>query len=140
MEINAFQAVWAEETCRAIDAAFGQRGESDLVAALRQASAAALELVARDGGETIGHVMFSALHTDPPGLRVAALAPVAVVPSRQRQGIGSALIREGLTRCAARAFECVYAGPYFQGLELRAGALADGRWRLDYPAAFSLAD
>ena len=41
---------------------------------------------------------FSSL--DVPGGRAVALAPVAVVPARQRQAIAAALIREGLARLA----------------------------------------
>jgi putative acetyltransferase len=54
-----------------------------------------LTLVAVDGDDIIGHVMQShvTLRRDE-DLRVLALAPLAVVPARQRDGIGGALMRE----------------------------------------------
>jgi putative acetyltransferase len=35
------------------------------------------------------------------------LAPMAVLPARQRQGIGSALVRDGLGRCRELGYEAV---------------------------------
>lgn len=39
-----------------------------------------------------------------PGLKVMGLAPMAVQPEFQRQGIGSALVREGLEQCRQLGF------------------------------------
>ena len=76
--------------------AFGRPEEADLVDALRAHGKVTLSLVAKDGGQIVGHVMFT------PGrigeTPVEALAPVAVRPGRHGQGIGSALIRAGLER------------------------------------------
>jgi putative acetyltransferase len=35
------------------------------------------------------------------------LAPMAVRPERQRQGIGSALVRDGIARCRERQYDAV---------------------------------
>jgi putative acetyltransferase len=38
---------------------------------------------------------------------------------------------------AAKVFDCVYAGPHFQALELRGRPLQRERWKLIYPPAFA---
>ena len=81
-------------------AAFETTTEADLVDALRRQAAPLVSLVAEDDANLIGHILFSpvTLASDP-GLMLMGLAPMAVVPSRQRQGVGSTLVREGLQRC-----------------------------------------
>ena len=80
-------------------AASNGEAEAALVAALREAGDAAIELVAEaPSGETLGHVLFSPMMVG--ATPALALAPLAVVPGAQRQGIGSALLREGLVRAA----------------------------------------
>jgi putative acetyltransferase len=86
-------------------AAFGQPDEADLVDALRESGDAVLSLVAEIGGRIVGHVLFSRLtiHVDDgPVVAALALAPMAVVPERQREGIGSTLLTEALRECRAR--------------------------------------
>ena len=89
------------ESIRAVNvAAFETTTEADLVGALRERAASLISLVAEDGGNIIGHILFSpATLANEPGLHLMGLAPMAVVPSRQRQGIGSSLVRDGLERC-----------------------------------------
>lgn len=160
-EIAAFRSEWAEAVEGIEAAAFGRPDEAGLVASLRAAGTVAVELVATEDGVPVGHVLFSRCAVEPATLRVAALAPVAVGPARQKTGIGRALIREGLVRCAAagfgaavllgdpayysrfgftrraaRPFVCIYSGPAFQALELHEGALTGGPWHLGYPRAF----
>ncbi len=83
--------------------AFGQDAEAHLVAKLREADShdPALSLVAVHDGEVVGHILFSPILIETDGGNVAAmaLAPMAVLPDYQRQGIGSALVREGLEAC-----------------------------------------
>jgi len=80
-----------------VEGAFGQPDEAKLVDALRRAGHVVpeLTLVAEDNGSVVGHVMQSyvTLRSDE-DRRVLALAPLAVVPGRQRDGIGGALMRE----------------------------------------------
>jgi putative acetyltransferase len=53
--------------------------------------------VAEEEDEIVGHILLTRVELDPPSdSRVISLAPMAVVPERQRQGIGSALVRGGL--------------------------------------------
>jgi putative acetyltransferase len=62
-------------------------------------------LVAVDADKIIGHVMFSRMAAP---FRALGLAPVSVAPERQRSGIGSELIREGLARAAAAGWAGVF--------------------------------
>jgi putative acetyltransferase len=69
-----------------------------------------LSLVAAEGHEIVGHVMLtrSLLDTARMLLEVQVLSPVAVLPSRQRQNIGSTLIRSGLAVMADRGVPIVF--------------------------------
>jgi putative acetyltransferase len=135
--------------------------EVAIIDRLRPDGDVVVELVALDGGAVVGHAMFSRAVVTPSTIKVAALGPVCARIDRQKCGIGSALIQEGLARCKAMGFDAVvllgdpgyykrfgftrraarvldseYAGPYFQALELRGGALSGGRWSFNYPRAF----
>ncbi len=83
--------------------AFGQENEARLVAAIRQAQGfdEALSLVAIRADKLVGHILFSPIHieSDQGRIPALALAPMAVLPKFQRQGIGSDLVREGLEAC-----------------------------------------
>jgi putative acetyltransferase len=76
--------------------AFEQEQEGRIVDALCQRGAAILSLVAVADGVIVGHIMFSPLAVGP--LVGAALGPMAVIPSRQRQGIGGQLVARGVER------------------------------------------
>jgi putative acetyltransferase len=154
-------------------AAFASPAEPRLVSALRDGGYSRVSLVAErtdsggplpaDGPSVVGHILFSALRIAAGnGSRPAlALAPLAVLPAFQRQGIGSALIREGLAACRgaghdavfvvghldyyprfgfsaqlAARFECDYSGQHFMALELRPGALSGARGRVEYSSPF----
>jgi putative acetyltransferase len=83
---------------RVNELAFARLEEADVVDRLRQARIPFLSLVAEDGGAIVGHVLFTPAIVEREGLRVAGmgLAPLAVVPGRQRQGIGTLLVERGL--------------------------------------------
>ena len=76
--------------------AFGQPAEADLVDKLRKTCAEALSLVAEDGGAVVGHILFTPVVVEGRLGSGMGLAPMAVLPARQRQGIGSQLVRRGL--------------------------------------------
>ena len=82
---------------RVNELAFGRPAEADLVERLRHACADALSLVA-DDGTVVGHIVFTPVTWEGTRSHVIGmgLAPMAVLPDRQRQGIGSQLVRQGL--------------------------------------------
>ena len=137
--------------------------ESQLVVDLRAKGLAAIELVSIDGTDVIGHILMSTLDVSVGGksVRSLTLAPMSVQPGRQRQGVGSALVREALGRAQqqgwqavivlghpnyyprfgfsaalARPLESPFSGDAFMALELISGALQGGAGRVVYPAAF----
>ena len=77
--------------------AFGQPAEADLVDKLRASGCESLSLVA-DDETVVGHILFTPVVVESAGRRVVGmeLAPMAVLPDRQRQGIGSQLVTRGL--------------------------------------------
>ena len=77
--------------------AFGQPTEAGIVDRLRESSADFISLVAEDEA-VVGHILFTPAVIESHARRVVGmgLAPMAVAPDRQRQGIGSALVRRGL--------------------------------------------
>lgn len=95
-----------------VRAAFPTEAESKLVDALRANGKAAISLVAVSDEKVLGHILFSPVSTTPPGeARGLGLAPIAVHPEAQSQGIGSQLIREGLRVCEELGFDyCVVLG------------------------------
>ena len=72
--------------------------EQFIIEALRAAGALKLSLVAELDGRVIGHVAFSPVTISDGTANWYGLGPVSVLPELQRQGVGKALIREGLSR------------------------------------------
>src|SRR5512134_4128790 len=75
--------------------------EQFIIEALRAAKALTLSLVAEADGRVIGHIAFSPVAISDGTRNWYGLGPVSVLPEYQRRGIGSALIREGLSRLKA---------------------------------------
>jgi predicted N-acetyltransferase YhbS len=69
--------------------------EQDLVNSLREGNSfiPELSLVAEIDGKIIGHIMFTKATVE--NSTVLVLAPLSVLPEYQKQGIGTALIKEG---------------------------------------------
>ena len=78
--------------------AYSSQTEAEIVDALRQANALTISLVAVEDGDVIGHVAFSPVTIDGGDQGWYGLGPVSVWPHRQNEGIGSKLIRDGLSR------------------------------------------
>jgi putative acetyltransferase len=74
-----------------LEMAFGQVSEARLVEALRQADALVTSFVAVEKDQIVGHITFSAvvIESAHANVNVVALAPLAVLPTHQRRGIGS---------------------------------------------------
>ena len=94
--------------------AFGESGEKivALLRALRQAPAALapISLVAVRGGVPIGHILFSAGRLDaaPQLVDVFTLSPLAVDPTQQRRGVGTALIAAALQEADRQGVPLVF--------------------------------
>lgn len=72
-----------------------------IVERLRDAGALALSLVAEEELTLLGHIALSPAAIGEARQGWYLLGPVGVLPARQRQGIGSALVREAITRLRA---------------------------------------
>jgi putative acetyltransferase len=146
-------------------AAFGRDAEADLVRRLVAAGRASISLVAVDEDDTLlGHVLFSPVTIEEgDDGKSLGLAPVAVHPDHQRQGIGHALIEEGIGACFVQDARAVFVlgspayytqfgfakasahdlrdvyetGNAFQVLPLTVEGLAGYRGRVDYAPEFT---
>ncbi|MFX0203545.1 MAG: GNAT family N-acetyltransferase, partial [Candidatus Hodarchaeota archaeon] len=72
--------------------------EQFIIKALRAAGTLTLSLVAEIDGRVVGHIAFSPITISDGTRDWYGLGPVSVLPECQRQGIGKALIHEGLSR------------------------------------------
>lgn len=86
--------------------AFGRQNEADLVDALRAAEEDIISLVAVQDEQIVGHIMFSPVRIESTEetREATGLGPMAVLPTYQRQGIGSRLVEKGLEVCRERDF------------------------------------
>ncbi|MEG4327347.1 N-acetyltransferase [Microcoleus sp. AT3-A2] len=150
-------------------AAFGRQNEANLVDRLR-GIASTFSFVAVQSDRIVGHIFFSPVVVEGKcsrNLSIQGLAPVAVLPEYQRQGIGTLLIQEGLKECGRSGFQavvvlghpdfyprfgfipasrkslkCEYDVPdeAFMVLELESGALQDCSGTVKYRSEFSLCE
>ena len=143
--------------------AFGGEGEGELVDRLRAQGYAKLSLVAEVEAAIVGHILFSELPivTQDGAIKALALAPMAVTPARQRQGVGTKLVRQGLRLCRDQGYRAVVvlghpeyyprfgfsaklaerlsapsSGEAFMALELVPGALGGVEGEVRYPPPF----
>jgi putative acetyltransferase len=88
--------------------AFETEAEANLVDQLRENCPDIISLVAEDGDHLVGHILFSPMEIESQGSKVAGmgLAPLAVIPGHQNQGIGSMLVNCGLE--ILRGQGCLY--------------------------------
>ena len=87
-------------------AAFDTEAEANIVDNLRKSSIPVISLVAEVNGKVVGHILFSpaTLSDNQPDVKIAGLAPMAVLPEFQNQGIGTDLVKQGLKRCTANGY------------------------------------
>ncbi len=157
------------EDCAAIclvnKEAFGRPDEADLVDRLRAQGVVLASFVAEAEGLIVGHILFSrmAIETTDKSVAAMALAPMAVMPKFQRQGVGTLLMAHGLdwlraqneqivlvlghpdfyerlgfTTDKARLIESPFNPKSFMALELKPHALEGIRGKVHYPEAFGL--
>lgn len=90
-------------------AAFGRDDEARIADDLRGSDAfiPELSLVAEDAGEVVGHVIVSRGHVAPSGEPILLLGPIGVLPERQGEGIGSALVEAALEGARRLGAPCV---------------------------------
>lgn len=150
------------------EAAFGRPDEADLADSLRREgvvlASVVAEIVAELEKHLVGHILFSRMfiETDSGSISAVALAPMAVLPKHQRQGIGGQLIRYGLdllrqgerivivlghpdyyphfgfSSGKASNLESPFPPDAFMAMELIPGALDGIRGKVRYPSAFGL--
>jgi putative acetyltransferase len=84
-----------------LHASFPTPAEARLVDLLRAHGKILADCVAEVDGRVVGCILFSPVEiVDPPCAAAGAgLAPLAVLPFKRKQGIGSRLVREGLDAC-----------------------------------------
>jgi putative acetyltransferase len=125
--------------------------EARIVDALR-GSPDSISLVATADQEVVGHILFTPVTVESSAaVRVAGLAPMAVLPAFQRRGVGGEMVRAGFEACRrldygavvvvghpeyyprfgfqpADSWDLQYADPVprdvFMAIELRPGALS----------------
>ena len=118
---------------------YSSHTEQLIVLALRAAGALTISLVAELEGRVVGHIAFSPVSISDGSAGWFGLGPVSVVPELQREGIGSALVNEGLGRLRAlHAKGCFLVGnaAYYGRFGFRNGV---GLVYGDAPAEVSLA-
>lgn len=71
--------------------------EPFIVAALREAGALTLSLVAEVDGRIVGHAAFSPVTISDGAESWYGVGPVSVLPTHQRRGVGKALMQTGLS-------------------------------------------
>ena len=147
------------------EAAFATPAEANLVVALREQAQPIISLVAEIADTIVGHIMFSPVmlnsHSE---LKIMGLAPMAVLPDYQHNGVGSALVRAGLAECQQLGYgavvvlghpeyyprfgftpavrfgiDCEYDVPEeaFMALELQTSYLSDAAGKIKYHQAFA---
>jgi putative acetyltransferase len=148
--------------------AFPRDDEAELVDALRRRNVVTLSLVATVDEQITGHVLFTPVRVESPEetFEAIGLAPLAVAPRSQKQGIGSGLVRAGLEelRCTGHdvvfvlghpdyytnfgfvssvnygiRYEGVVPDNVFLAVELRKGALAGRSGIVKYQPEFGVA-
>ena len=84
--------------------AFGQPQEADLVDKLRRNCNDLLSQVAVAQDQVVGHILFSPaiIESENGTVQGMGLAPMAVLPEYQRQGVGAELIRTGITKLESK--------------------------------------
>jgi putative acetyltransferase len=150
MEIRAEREADHDAVRQIVAAEFDTGTEADFVDRLRsnagakQPESPVVSLVADDSGQVVGHILLSPVPLEENrSAKLTGLVSLAVVPERQGEGIGSALMRAGLDRCRALGFDGVVAlghADYYQrfGFSPAAGFGLHVRYRVPDDAFLAL--
>lgn len=135
VEITPERAVDSEAIRAVLLAAFADEFEADLVEAARDSPVfdPELALVARVRGTVVGYVLFLPVRIGESEVpQTLVLAPIAVHPDRQREGIGGSLLRAGLARGRTRGYRAVvlHGDPGFYG---QFGFQEAAQWGVENP-------
>ncbi|MDU1890416.1 MAG: N-acetyltransferase [Dysgonomonas sp.] len=118
--------------------AFGRNDEARLTDRLRLSKAfiPQLSLVAQTDNKIVGHILFTKItisnDVDGGATESLSLAPVAVVPEMQRQGIGAMLIRRGLEIARELGYKSVIVLGH-KDYYPRFGFISTQKWQIKPP-------
>lgn len=123
MLIRPTAAEEAEAIAAVHRAAFGAELEADLARDLARDKefVGSLSFAAEEGGRMVGHVLFTRAWFErddgKPGLPLLLLAPLAVVPEAQREGVGTTLVEAAiaLARESGEIAMLVFGDPKYYG-------------------------
>lgn len=109
MNIREEQATDLDQIWQVNTAAFVTEVEARLINMLRDSGCPFLSLVAELDNKVVGHILFTpvTLTGTENTLKLMGLAPMAVLPEYQNQGIGSQLVEAGLERCRVLGYDAV---------------------------------
>lgn len=103
-----------------------------------------LSLIAEEDGRIVGHVLFSMVQLDerrhPP---LSILAPLAIASNRQRRGLGTRLVQQGLKMLTSSGTAAVFVlgdTRYYQRLGFAGGHAIAPPFPLPYPEAWMAQD
>ncbi|PZD75350.1 hypothetical protein C1752_00261 [Acaryochloris thomasi RCC1774] len=102
--ISDVDAIWSVN-----QQTFETEAEANLVNALRKSASPYLSFVAERGSTVIGHLLLTPVDLvgECSKRKLMGLAPMAVLPAAQRQGIGSQLIKAGITACRRLEYDAI---------------------------------
>ncbi|MEA2015596.1 MAG: N-acetyltransferase [Actinomycetota bacterium] len=115
--------------------AFGQENESQLVEKIRKGDKfiPELSLVAEASGRVVGHILFSEIKISGSSVfKTLMLAPMAVAPEFQRQGIGTKLIKRGMELASELGYDSIIVvghKEYYPGFGFKKAS----SWNIKFP-------
>ncbi|MEQ8524226.1 N-acetyltransferase [Gracilimonas sp.] len=169
INIRAEQHTDYQQVYKVHQKAFGQEEEGQIVERIRKSGGFVpeLSLVAEIDGAVVGHILFSkiTIETKQGDKESLSLAPMAVLPDFQKQGIGGQMIKAGIQKAVELGFDSIivlgHADYYpnfgfekaskwkitcsfevpdeaFMAIELKEDALANSAGKVVYPPAFNI--
>ena len=115
--------------------AFQQEDESKLIENIRKGEnfIPELSLVAEIDNQIVGHILFSKIQIIGSSVfESLALAPMAVIPDLQKQGIGTALINKGMKKAKEMGFDSIIVLGHSEYYP-KFGFLKASKWNITCP-------